>query len=368
MRVYAERVRRLQERLRLRNLTAVILTPGPSLRYFAGWDAHASERLLMAVYPAEGEPFLFTPAFEADRAREATGIARAFTYRDESGPGAALARAFGAWGRGRTRFGADFRHTRLLERAAVDSVCPRADWEDIGPDIAVLRMVKDPEEVAAIERAVALAEAALEVGRRLIRPGVSEREIERAIRRALLEAGTSSPFGVLVASGPRSAQPHAGPSDRVLAEGDLVWIDMGAEDGGYQADITRTFCVGTPPPDLAAAYRTVLAAQEAARAGGRPGLTCEAVDRLARAVIVEAGLGAYFTHRTGHGLGLEGHEAPFIVDGNADVLLPGMVYTVEPGVYIPGRGGIRIEDDVLVTPDGVRSLTTYRRDWLGGEA
>jgi Xaa-Pro dipeptidase len=362
--VHAARVAAMQARMRMKRLSAWILVPGPNMRYFTGWDAHASERVLMAVYPTEGDPFLVTPAFEAERAREATGIARAYTWRDESGPAAAVARAFAPWGKVRPRFGGEFLAMRLMERAAVDAVCPRAEWEDIGPDAAALRMVKDAEEIAAMERAVAIAETALEAGRRQIAAGRSERDIQRAVQRSLLEQDSASGFGVLVASGPRSALPHARSSDRVLEPGDLVWIDMGAIYAGYQADITRTFCVGRPPDALRAAYRTVLQAQEAARTGAGPGRTCESVDRLARQVISGAGLGEYFTHRTGHGLGLEEHEAPFIVDGNAEVLQPGMVYTVEPGVYVPGQGGIRIEDDVVVTADGVRSLTGFRRDWL----
>ncbi len=363
--VHAARIAAMQARMRMKRLTAWILVPGPNMLYFTGWGAHTSERLLMAVYPAEGDPFLVTPAFEAERAREATGIARAFTWRDESGPASAVARAFAPWGKARPRLGAEFLTMRLLERGAIDAVCPRTEWEDIGADAAALRMIKDAAEIAAMERAVAIAETALEAGRPLIAPGKSERDVQRAIQRSLLEQDSASGFGVLVASGPRSALPHAGSSDRMLEAGDLVWIDMGALSGGYNADITRTFCVGKPPQKLADAYRTVLAGQEAARLGGKPGATCESVDQLARKIIAAAGLGEYFTHRTGHGLGLEDHEAPYIVDGSAEILQPGMVYTVEPGVYIPGHGGIRIEDDVVVTADGSRSLTGYRRDWLG---
>ena len=363
--VHAARIAAMRARMQMKRLAAWILVPGPNMRYFTGWDAHGSERVLMAVYPLEGDPFLVTPAFEAERAREATGIAKAYSWRDESGPGAAMARAFAPFGTTRPRFGGEHLAMRLLERAAVDAVCPRADWEDIGPDVAALRMVKDTEEIAAMERAVAIAERALEAGRPLIAPGRSEREVQRAILRSLMEQDSQSGFGVMVASGPRSAIPHSGSSDRVMENGDLVWIDMGASYQSYQADITRTFCAGRPPEALQRAYRTVLEAQQAAREGGRPGMTCESVDRLARQVIAGAGLGEYFTHRTGHGLGLEDHEAPYIVDGNAEVLQPGMVYTVEPGVYIPGQGGIRIEDDVVVTSDGARSLTGFRRDWLG---
>ncbi len=362
--VHAARIAAMQARMRMKRLTAWILVPGPNMLYFTGWRAHTSERLLMAVYPVEGDPFLVTPAFEAERAREATGIARAFTWRDESGPASAVARAFGPWGTSRPRLGGEFLTMRLLERSAIDGVCPRTEWEDIVPDAAALRMIKDATEIAAMDRAVAMAETALEAGRPLIAAGKTERDVQRAILRSLMEQDTASGFGVLVASGPRGALPHAGTGDRVLEDGDLVWIDMGATSDGYNADITRTFCVGKPPQKLADAYRTVLAAQEAARKGGRPGVTCESIDLLARQVIAGAGLGEYFTHRTGHGLGLEGHETPYIVDGNAEVLQPGMVYTVEPGVYIPGHGGIRIEDDVVVSADGSRSLTGYRRDWL----
>jgi Xaa-Pro dipeptidase len=359
-----DRLQAVEERLRLRNLAGWILVPGPNLLYLTGWRAMQSERVVLAVFPRGGDPFLFVPHLEAEAAREATGIARVLTYRDESGPEPALARALSAWALSNPVLGAEFAAMRLLERAAVNGVCPKARWADIGDDLAWVRQEKDAEEIANLRRAAEIATAAVEAGRRVLRPGVSEAEVRRACARALLDADSFSPFGVMVASGPRSALPHAPDGDREIREGDLCWIDLGASWGGYCADITRTFAVGAPDPRLAEAYRAVAEAQQAARSAARPGVAAEDLDHAARRVIGERGFGEYFPHRTGHGLGLEDHERPFIVDGNADPLRPGMVFTVEPGVYLPGRGGVRIEDDLVVTPEGCRTLTDYPRDWL----
>jgi Xaa-Pro dipeptidase len=359
-----DRLQAAERRIRLRNLAGWMLVPGPNLFYLTGWAAHPSERVVLAVFPREGEPMLVVPRLEADAAREATGIQRVHAYRDEAGPEPTLARAFAPWAVAAPVFGAEFSTMRLLERAAVNGVCPKARWADVGDDLARVREVKDAGEVAQVERAAEIALAAVEAGRRAIRPGARLSEVRLACARALLEADSRSPFGILVASGPDAALPHGGAADREIEPGDLVWIDLGAESGGYGADVTRTFVAGAPDEELARAYRTVIEAQEAARSVAGPGVPAEEVDRAARRVIAEAGFGEYFPHRTGHGLGIEDHERPFIVDGNADPLQPGMILTVEPGIYLPGRGGIRIEDDLVVTADGCRTLTQYPRNWL----
>jgi Xaa-Pro dipeptidase len=356
---------RLGERLARRNLDAWVLVPGPNLRYVTGLAAHPSERVFLLVQPAEGGPFAVVPHMEAGRVRQALagweGL-RLFPYRDESGPGPALARAFGAYGTRAAVFGAEFGVMRLCERAAVESVVPRARWQDIDPDLAALRQVKDAEEVAALRRAAAIAAEAAAAGTAAARAGVSEREVAAACQAVLQRHHTTSPFGVMVASGPRSADPHATTGDRRLEPGDVVWIDVGAEVDGYCGDVTRTVVVPGAEPDseLARALEVVRRAQQAAVQVVRPGTTAAAVDTAARAAIAEAGLGTYFPHRTGHGLGLQPHEPPYLVDGSEEPLLPGMVFTVEPGVYLPGKGGVRIEDVVLVTPDGAELLTGGR--------
>lgn len=360
---YAQRRQRLAERLRRRNLDAWILVPGPNLRYLTGLGGQARERVFLYCEPANGTPFAVVPHFEAGRVREAMADVdglRVLTYRDEAGPDPAIARAFAPFGGRGAAFGAEFRVMRLFERVAVEGAVPRARWHDIEQDTTALRQVKDPDEAAAIRRAAHVARAAVEAGWQAARPGVTERQVAAACRAVLERHLTESWFGVQVASGPRSADPHAETADRVLESGDICWIDLGSLADGYCADITRSFIVGdaeAAPPEVRRALEVVRTAQSAAIAAISPGVTAAQVDAAARTAIAEAGLGAYFTHRTGHGLGLEGHEAPYIVDGNEEPLLPGMVFTVEPGVYIPGKGGVRIEDDVLLTDRGVEVLT-----------
>jgi Xaa-Pro dipeptidase len=167
-----------------------------------------------------------------------------------------------------------------------------------------------------------------------------------------------------VVSGPNSAQPHASPSDRQLSEGDLVTIDWGAIYRGYRSDITRTFVLGVPSPEMERMQDAVLAANQAGRMAIRPGRPAQEIDRAARRAIAQAGYGEFFVHRTGHGLGLETHEPPYVVEGNLELLNAGMAFTVEPGVYIPDVGGVRIEDDVLVTEQGAETLTKLPRDLL----
>jgi Xaa-Pro dipeptidase len=230
----------------------------------------------------------------------------------------------------------------------------------------VLRTAKDADEVAAMRRAVAIAEAAYVSVRPGLRAGLTERDVASRLTAALLTAGSDPelPFFPIVASGPNGARPHAVPSDRALVAGDLVVIDWGARSGGYCSDITRTVAVaGTDvAPDLLAAYQAVFDANAAGRAAARPGVTGRDVDAAARGVIAAAGLGEFFVHRTGHGLGLETHEDPDMKATNRVPLVLGATFTVEPGVYLEGRGGVRIEDDVVVVAGGAETLTTLPRE------
>jgi len=195
-----------------------------------------------------------------------------------------------------------------------------------------------------------------------VQPGQTEKDIARKLDDLLIAHGcTGNAFSSLIQTGPNSALPHGSVTDRVLQEGDFLLIDYGGKVGDYPADITRTFIIGTPSDEQKKIYDTVLAANRAGIAAAKPGATCESVDKATRAVIEAAGYGQYFFHRTGHGLGLEVHELPQIATGNQAVLQPGMVFTVEPGIYIPGLGGVRIEDNVAITDTGAEVLTTFRR-------
>jgi Xaa-Pro dipeptidase len=228
-------------------------------------------------------------------------------------------------------------------------------------------MYKDENEIAAIQSAVGVAQQALTNTLPEIRPGRTERQVAADLTLHLLREGSETPFPFepIVAGGVNTANPHAVPGGRRLQQDDLLLVDYGATVDGYCSDITRTFALGALRPELRDIAAIVAEANAAGRAAARPGVTADAVDRAVRSVIEAAGYGAYFTHRTGHGLGLEVHEPPYIHAGNPRVLDVGMVFTIEPGIYLPGRGGVRIEDDVVITEKGCRSLTNLPRELVG---
>ncbi len=357
---WARRRLHVADRLARRNLEAWFLVPGANLRYLTGLEAEPSERVFLVAVTAADAGWAVVPQFESDRVRAALGGAwRIIGYRDETGPEPAMVRACGGFGTRTAALGAEFQAMRLLERAAVEAAVPRARWQPIDAECGAVRQIKEPEEVAEIRAAARAAREAAAAGVRAAVAGATERDVEAACAAVLQRHRMASPFPVAVASGRRSADPHAGTSDRMLEPGEPCWIDLGARSGGYCADVTRTLFVGgeAADPELGAALRAVGAAQAAAIAAARAGVTAEALDAAAREAVGAAGFGARFTHRTGHGLGLEVHEGPYLVLGNAEPLQPGMVFTVEPGAYFPGRGGVRVEDDVLVTADGVEVLT-----------
>ncbi len=253
---------------------------------------------------------------------------------------------------------------RLLEFRHVRAGAPEADYPDASDTLAALRLHKDEQEIGYMRQAVRIAQDALKATIPSIRIGATERQIAAELNVQLLHFGSDSetPFAPIVSSGPNSANPHATPSDRKLQEGDLLVVDWGANVNGYASDLTRTFAIGNVDPEFKKIASLVLAANEAGRAAGRPGVACGDVDKAARQVIERGGYGQYFTHRLGHGLGMEDHEEPYMYAESRRLLEPGMAYTVEPGIYLPGRGGVRIEDNVVVTRDGVEVLSDMERE------
>jgi Xaa-Pro dipeptidase len=356
-------------RAKLKELTsrveadAIAIVPGANMKYFTGLDYHLSERPIIALFT--GDDFsLIVPELEVPQVNVRTDLeARLFVWTDKEGFQGAFEAATEALGlRGKT-LAADDKTMRLFEWMAFLEADPTMKLEEVGKDLLWIRSQKIDDEIASMREAVRISEQALDNVLPQIKVGMTEREIASMLDNELLRLGTQGfAFKALVQTGPNSALPHGNTTDRALQEGEFLLIDYGGMYQSYPADITRTFCLGAPTPEMQRIYDTVLAANRAACAIAKPGLECGEVDKAARDVIEAAGYGEYFIHRTGHGLGLETHELPQMAAGVEDELKPGMVFTVEPGIYIPGLGGVRIEDNVVVTEDGAEILTNYRRE------
>ncbi len=345
----------------------LVLTPGSDLRYLTGYDAHAMERLTALAVPSRGEPFLVVPRLEAPMVEVSPAGAlglEVLAWDETDDPFALLADvALGRLGSAPSRVAVSAR-TWAEHALGVQRALPGAALELAGPVLDRLRMVKSAAEVeelasagAAIDRVHARMAEFLAVGR-------TEAAVGADIAAAILEEGHVGVDFTIVGSGPNGASPHHELSDRTVEAGDVVVIDIGGETAtGYRSDCTRTYVVGgSASPEVAEWYGVLHAAQQAAVAVVRPGVTAEQVDAAARQVIADAGWGEHFIHRTGHGIGLDSHEAPYIVEGNDLPLVPGMAFSVEPGIYLPGRCGARIEDIVVCTDDGVRSLNLGPRE------
>jgi Xaa-Pro dipeptidase len=308
---------------------------------------------------------LVLPELEIPKAKTARIELQLFPYQDNPATWVeAFRRAaqFLGWEkRPAVRAGVEPECLRLLEMRLLEAAIPGIRFDDARV-MADLRMHKDAEEIAHMRKAIAIAEAGLTAALPLIKIGMTEKELSAEIGAQVVRAGSQGPSNPMVESGPNSANPHATVSDRKLAPGDLLVIDFGALYNGYCADITRTFAVGDVEPEFEHIVKIAGEANAAGRAIARPGLPAGEVDRAARGVIEQAGYGRYFTHRTGHGLGSEPHEEPYIFAENTLPLEPGMVFTVEPGIYLTDRGGARVEDDVLVTENGAESLSTMPRE------
>jgi len=355
------RVEQMAQLAESRGLDALVLMPGPNLFYATGLSFFISERPVVALCPVDAPPAFVLPEFEASKATSAGFVV--FTYTDEEGYALAFHEACATLELADALLGVEALRMRLLEARILQRYAPGAELAPADDLFAELRMVKSDAELDAMRRAVAVAEHAFELWVSQLRVGMTEREAAARLIAALLSNGADAlAFDPIVCGGPNGALPHAHPAHRPFQPGDWMVVDWGAVVDGYDSDITRMVVFGEPSGQLADVHEIVLRANEAGRAAVAPGVEARAVDAAARAVITAAGYGSRFTHRTGHGLGLECHEPPYIVAGNAQVLVPGMTFTVEPGIYLEGVGGVRIEDDVVVTPEGVHTLTTLSRN------
>jgi Xaa-Pro aminopeptidase len=361
----ASRLESVRESVQAAGLDAVLLTPGPDLRYVTGYDAKQLERLTCLVVPAQGDPALFVPRLElpAAQASPAGPLGLEIAPWEETGPNSdPFAMVAGLLGSA-AAVGLSDRMWALFVLRFRD-VLPGARLALASGALRPLRIRKTPAEVEALlEAGQAIDQVHAQVPGWL-RAGRTEREVGADIAEAILASGHATVDFVIVASGPNAASPHHEVSDRVLEPGDAVVVDIGgAMPSGYCSDSTRTYAIGEPPAEFTAYYKVLYDAQEAACAAVRPGVTAQSVDAAAREPITAAGYGAAFFHRTGHGIGLESHEDPYIVAGNHEVLEPGMAFSVEPGIY-PGPHGARIEDIVVCTADGYQRLNNTPRELL----
>jgi Xaa-Pro dipeptidase len=364
--IYFERQKKLALTLEKAGLDGLVLNPGPSLTYLTGLHFHLSERPVVCFFTPRGEPVLVLPELESAKAKDTAYELSYLTYSEDlSTWGAAFQNGMDNAGLRKGKVGVEPRRLRVLELRLLEEASPGTEFDSAEGTIADMRMRKDPGEVEAMRIAVEIAQKALESTLPFIKVGVTELEVAAELTLQLLRhhSAPQLPFYPIVASGPgNSANPHAFPGNRVMVPGDLLVIDWGATCEGYYSDITRSFAVGEVDEELRRIHQITLEANEAGRAAAAPGVTCGEVDRAARKVIEQAGYGEFFIHRTGHGLGMESHEAPYIRDGNPRVLEPGMSFTIEPGIYLPGRGGVRVEDDVVVTRKGLECMTDLPRE------
>ncbi len=361
---YGERLSAVQRELGKSSASLLIVGLSSSMRYLTGFTDEPGERLLVALVPREGEPAFVVPALYAEQVRADTGFAKHFVWADHEGPRDALVAALTE--------AAQSPGTVLVEESlwsefllACQKALPERAFSSATPILAKLRMRKDAQEVDLLRQAGAIADEAF---RRVVDApfiGRTELEIAAVLTDAMRDAGADgTAFDPLVASGSAAALPHYRAGKRRIARGDVVILDYGCRTGGYRSDISRTVVCGEPSREIRTAHNAVREAQQRAVNAVRPGVPAEEIDRVARDFLTARGFGDRFIHRTGHGVGLDIHESPYIVAGNRIPLEPGMAFSVEPGVYFPERFGVRIEDVVVVSESDGMPMTTVTHELL----
>ncbi len=365
--MYKKRQEKVLSALEEIGCNGLVLNAGPSLAYFSGLHFHLMERPVVFLLVAGRKPFIILPALEEQKLDGADFEFESISYPDNP---AHWQKSFDSAcrqiGLQEMKIGFEPRQLRLLEYGYLETASPTTAYVNADEAIATCRALKDPDEVDRMQKAVHIAQDSLRAIMERIGAGMSERQVAAELVIELYRQGSEQPlpFTPIVSTGPHGANPHAKPTDRLLQKGDLLIIDWGARWQGYVSDLTRTFAIGRIDQEANLIYDLVLKANQAGRAAARPGTPASAVDRATRSVIEAGGYGTFFSHRTGHGIGMECHEEPYIHDGNDIKLIPGMSFTIEPGIYLKGKYGVRIEDDVLITENGSRSLSDLSRELL----
>jgi Xaa-Pro aminopeptidase len=360
--LYQNRWKKARASMAEGGIDSLLLVPTTDMRYMTGFRGHISDRLICLLLTGDGA-FVIAPGFETARLnKELTSKAELISFSDGTDPYKILRDLLREKGGAVTAVDGRIWGGNLLE---LQERLPKHRWLNAGALLSPLRMHKDEEEYRLIREAQHLAGQGLAELYRWGLKGRTEKEAAAKLTEFLSEAGLSkSSWGPIVASGPNSAVPHWGAGERIIQEGDAVVIDFGGEYGGYQADMTRTPVIGRASEEFRQVYEIVFRANEAAFHAVKRGLPCEAVDQAARTLITQAGYGPYFTHRLGHGLGLDEHEDPYMTAGNKLPLEPGMVFSDEPGVYMAGKFGIRTEDILILKEEGPERLTDFSHDLM----
>jgi len=355
--VFARRLERARAELTARKLDFLIATPGTNYAYLTGYTPGRSERLIALVLPVVGAPAVVCPSFEVERIKRHSIITDLHGWDEQDDPYTLVRDVVRRLtpGSGSRTIALESSTTYQTSLRLADAL-PGWTLVDAAPVTERLRVIKSPEEVALIRRAIAITQDAMAATFARLLVGATEMDVAQILAREMQQRG--APGGGLVQFGPSSALPHGGPGGPKLGRETVVLIDCGCTVGGYESDITRTIWFGERPSDeFKRVFNVVHDAQSAAMRLGHAGTPCRDMDRAARALITAAGYGPFFTHRLGHGLGMDGHEPEYLVEGNATPLEPGMVFTIEPGIYQLGKFGIRIEDDCLMTENGVEVLS-----------
>ncbi|MFJ7367981.1 M24 family metallopeptidase [Lysinibacillus sp. NPDC098008] len=360
--MFQQRREQLVSHMKQQHIDVAILVPGANMYYFTGLQLKQSERLTFAVITANKQLYFLVPQVEVNKVDTSNG-STLFYYADEEGPAQAIEQLKLALGSIQT-IGIEYDIMRVKEHKAIETLSKQPTC-DISEAIRLLRMIKDHHEVQLMRQAVQIVEESLEATLPTIQAGVSEMDIAAQLEYEMRRRGSEgTPFGTIVASGYRGALPHGRASTKKIEKGELIVLDFGSIYQGYVADITRTVALGDISPTLKNIYQLVRQANEAAITAIKPGMTAHQIDAIARGIIDHAGYGQYFTHRLGHGIGLSAHEEPYLMQQNKLVLTAGMTFTVEPGIYIKDIGGVRIEDNLLVTENGYENLMTYSKELI----
>ncbi|WP_042474646.1 M24 family metallopeptidase [Bacillus ndiopicus] len=356
------KIQQLQNYLQQHNIDAAFITTPDNVFYFSNFKSNPHERLLGVVVFKDAAPFLICPQMEVPDAKAAGWAYDVIGHLDTENAWDVLAKKIAKSGTTITKFAIEKSHLTVERLEALTSFYPTASFERLDDQINAMRVIKDEAELVKMREAAKLADYAVEVGCKEIAEGKTEMEILNAIESAIKAKGYSMSFDTMVLAGEKSASPHGTPGDRKIKRGDMILFDLGVIYEGYCSDITRTVAFGEVSDAQKEIYNTVREANEQAIAAVKPGVRACDLDKISRDVITEAGFGEYFTHRLGHGLGISVHEYPSVTGANTLALQAGMVFTIEPGVYKSDVTGVRIEDDVVVTEDGVEVLTKFTKE------